>query len=40
MDRLKNEDIRRRLEVEAVLEVADRKKKEWRNSGEVGEKSV
>ena len=30
MDRLTNEDIRRRLEVEAVLEVADRKKKEWR----------
>ena len=28
MDRLINEDIRRRLEVEAVLEVADRK--EWR----------
>ena len=30
MDRLTNEDIRRRLEVEAVLEVTDRKKKEWR----------
>ena len=30
MDRLANEDIRRRLGVEAVLEVADRKKKEWR----------
>ena len=29
MDRLINEDIRRRLEVEAVLEMADRKE-EWR----------
>ena len=29
MDRLNNDDITRRLEVEAVLEVADRKK-EWR----------
>ena len=30
MDRLANKDIKRRLGVEAVLEVADRKKKEWR----------
>ena len=30
MDRVPNEDITRRLGVEAVLEVADRKKKEWR----------
>ena len=29
-DRVSNEDIRRRLAVEAVLAVADRKKKEWR----------
>ena len=30
LDRVPNEDIRRRLGVEAVLAVADRKKKEWR----------
>ena len=30
LDRVSNEDIRRRLGVEAVLAVADRKKKEWR----------
>ena len=30
MDRLTNQDISRRLEVEAVLEEADRKKNEWR----------
>ena len=30
LDRIPNEDIRRRLGVEAVLAVADRKKKEWR----------
>ena len=30
LDRVLNEDIRRRLGVEAVLVVADRKKKEWR----------
>ena len=30
LDRVLNEDIRRRLGVEAVLAVADRKKKEWR----------
>ena len=29
-DRVSNEDIRRRLGVEAALVVADRKKKEWR----------
>ena len=30
LDRVSNEDIRRRLGVEAVLADADRKKKEWR----------
>ena len=30
LDRVLNEDIRRRLGVEAMLAVADRKKKEWR----------
>ena len=30
IDRVASEDIRRRLRVEIVLEVADRKKKEWR----------
>ena len=30
LDRVSNEDIRRRLWVEAVLAVVDRKKKEWR----------
>ena len=30
LDRVSNEDIRRRLGVEAVLVVAARKKKEWR----------
>ena len=30
LDRLSNEDIRRRLGAEAVLAVVDRKKKEWR----------
>ena len=30
LDRVSNEDIRRRLGAEAVLAVADRKKKEWR----------
>jgi len=30
LDRVPNEDVRRRLGVEAVLAVADRKKKEWR----------
>ena len=30
MDRIPNEDIRRRLGLEAVLDMADRKKKEWR----------
>ena len=30
LDRVLNEDIRRRLGVEAVLAVADRKEKEWR----------
>ena len=30
LDRVLNEDIRRRLGVEAVLVVTDRKKKEWR----------
>ena len=30
LDRVSNEDIRRRLGIEAVLAVADRKKKEWR----------
>ena len=35
LDRVPNEDIRRRLGVEAVLAVADRKKKEWRERIEV-----
>ena len=30
LDRVSNEDIRRSLRVEAVLAVADRQKKEWR----------
>ena len=30
LDRVSNEDIRRRVEVEAVLPFVDRKKKEWR----------
>ena len=30
LDRVSNEDIRRRLGVEAVLAIADRKKNEWR----------
>ena len=32
LDRVLNEDIRRRLEVESVLAVADRKMKEWRKT--------
>ncbi len=40
LDRVSNEDIRRRLGVEGVLPVADMKKKEWRNvTGEAGEES-
>ncbi len=30
LDKVPNEDIRRRLGVEAVLAVANRKRKEWR----------
>ena len=30
LDRVSNEDFRRKLGVEAVLAIADRKKKEWR----------
>ena len=32
LDRVPNEDIRRRLRVKAVLAVGGRKKKEWRES--------
>ena len=43
LDRVPDEDIRRRLGVEAVLAVVDRKKKEWRErrnvAGETGEES-
>ena len=46
MDRIPNEDIRSRLGDEAVLDMADRKKKECRKkieeiaAGEVGEKDI
>ena len=46
MDRIPNEDIRSRLGDEAVLDMADRKKKECKKkieeiaAGEVGEKDI